>query len=111
MKTKRFLSLVLLSAVVVSCLGISTEAAEYQGEVITYAVDATGSFNMDVPANTTVKAKSSFPLEVGEVVTIKATYSPFSASVDFGLIAPDNLFYGLNTKSGSFDEAIEVTQR
>ena len=39
MKTKRFLSLVLLSAVVVSCLGISTEAAEYQGEVITYAVD------------------------------------------------------------------------
>lgn len=111
MKTKRFLSLVLLSAVVVSCLGISTEAAEYQGEVITCAVDATGSFNMDVPANTTVKAKSSFPLEVGEVVTIKATYSPFSASVDFGLIAPDNLFYGLNTKSGSFDEAIEVTQR
>lgn len=111
MKTKSFLSLVLLSAIVVSCLGVSTKAAEYQGGVITYAVDATGSFNMDVPANTTVKAKSSFPLEVGEVVTIKATYSPFSASVDFGLIAPDNLFYGLNTKSGSFDEAIEVTQR
>ena len=99
------------SFTVVSCLGVSTKAAEYQGGVITYAVDATGSFNMDVPANTTVKAKSSFPLEVGEVVTIKATYSPFSASVDFGLIAPDNLFYGLNTKSGSFDEAIEVTQR
>lgn len=111
METKSFLSLVLLSAIVVSCLGVSTKAAEYQGGVITYAVDATGSFNMDVPANTTVKAKSSFPLEVGEVVTIKATYSPFSASVDFGLIAPDNLFYGLNTKSGSFDEAIEVTQR
>lgn len=33
----------------------------------------------------------------------------FSASVDFGLIAPDDLFYGLNTKSGSFDEAIEET--
>ena len=88
MKTKSFLSLVLLSAIVVSCLGVSTKAAEYQGGVITYAVDATG-----------------------KVVTIKATYSPFSASVDFGLIAPDNLFYGLNTKSGSFDEAIEVTQR
>lgn len=92
MKTKSFLSLVLLSAIVVSCLGVSTKAAEYQGGVITYAVDATGSFNMDVPANTTVKAKSSFPLEVGEVVTIKATYSPFSASVDFGLIAPDTCF-------------------
>lgn len=92
MKTKKFLSLVLLSAIVMSCLGVSTEAAEWRGGVVTYAVDATGSFNMDVPANTTVKANSSFPLEVGEVVTIKATYSPFSASVDFGLIAPDNLF-------------------
>ena len=35
MKTKRFLSLVLLSAVVVSCRGLSTEAAVYQGEVLT----------------------------------------------------------------------------
>lgn len=39
------------------------------------------------------------------------TYSPFSASVDFGLIAPDGLFYGLNTTTGSFDNAIEVNQR
>lgn len=31
MKTKRFLSLVLLSAIVVSCLVVSTEATEYQG--------------------------------------------------------------------------------
>ena len=44
-------------------------------------------------------------------MTIKATYSPFSASVDFGLIAPDDLFYGLNTTTGSFDKAIEVNQR
>lgn len=66
---------------------------------------------MNVPANSAVKADKSFPLEVGEVVTIKATYSPFSASVDFGLIAPDGLFYGLNTEDGSFDKAIEVNQR
>ena len=74
-------------------------------------VRATGKFDMEVRANRTVKAGSSFPLEVGEVVTIKATYSPFSASVDFGLIAPDGLFYGLNTTTGSFDRSIEVTQR
>jgi len=76
-----------------------------------YTVYATGKFSMDIPGNTTVKANSSFPLEVGEVVTIKATYSPFSASVDFGLIAPDGLFYGLNAIDGTFDEAIEVNQR
>ena len=72
---------------------------------------AMGEFDMEVPGNTSVKASSSFPLEVGEVVTIKATYSPFSASVDFGLIAPDGLFYGLNTTTGSFDRSIEVNQR
>lgn len=74
-------------------------------------VRASGKFNMEVPGNTAVKADRSFPLEVGEIVTIKATYSPFSASVDFGLIAPDGLFYGLNTTNGSFDETIEVNQR
>ena len=44
-------------------------------------------------------------------MTIKASYSPFSASVDFGLIAPDGYFYSLNTNDGSFDNAIEVNQR
>jgi len=39
------------------------------------------------------------------------SYSPFSASVDFGVIAPDGLFYGLNTTTGSFDKAIKVNQR
>lgn len=77
----------------------------------TYTVYASGKFSMDVPANKLVKANSSFPLEAGEVVTIKASYSPFSASVDFGLIAPDGYFYSLNANDGIFDEAIEVDQR
>lgn len=42
---------------------------------------------------------------------INAVYSPQTASVDFGLIAPDGLFYGLNTTTGSFDKAIKVSQR
>lgn len=114
MGLKRTFSILLASAIVVSCFGVSASAEE-QGIGIqrtgTYAIYASGRFSMDVPGNTTVKANSSFPLEVGEVVTIKATYSPFAASVDFGLIAPDGLFYGLNTVSGSFDKAIEVNQR
>ena len=109
---KRFFCIVLVSVIMVSCLGVSVAAAgqgEQREEINT--VYASGWFNMDVPGNTTVKANSSFPLEAGEIVTIKATYSPFSASVDFGLIAPDGLFYGLNTTTGVFDKAIEVNQR
>ena len=112
MRLKRFFCLMLAVITMVSCFSVSAVAASYtEPEAETRAIYASGRFDMDVPGKTTVKAKSSFPLEIGEVVTIKATYSPFSASVDFGLIAPDGLFYSLNTKTGSFDESIEVTQR
>lgn len=111
MKQKRMFCVVLAIVALVSCFGINATATGVPSYDDSISVRATGKFDMDVPANSAVKAGSSFPLEVGEVVTIKATYSPFSASVDFGLIAPDGLFYGLNAEDGSFDNAIEVTQR
>ncbi len=112
MNMKKFFCVVLTLVALVSCFGVSavaTEVAPYNEDFLT--VRASGKFDMEVPGNSAVKADSSCPLEVGEVVTIKATYSPFSASVDFGLIAPDGLFYGLNTTTGSFDKAIKVNQR
>lgn len=112
MRLKKLFCMVLASVMMIACFSVSAAAVGSDGEMVeTYAVYASGRFSMDVPANTTVKANSSFPLEVGEIVTIKASYSPFSASVDFGLIAPDGLFYGLNTMNGSFNKAIEVSQR
>lgn len=112
MKIKKFFCLMLALVVVVSCFGVSAVAAQIpSSEADFLSVRATGKFDIEVPGNSAVKAGSSFPLEVGEVVTIKATYSPFSASVDFGVIAPDGLFYGLNTTTGSFDKAIKVSQR
>ena len=39
-----------------------------------------------------------------------ATFSSLSASVDFDLIATDGMFFGLNTKTGSFDKSIEANQ-
>lgn len=112
MKMKKIFCLMLVLVVVVSCFGVSAVAVEVASYNDNFQeMRATGKFDTEVPGNSTVKAGSSFPLEVGEVVTIKATYSPFSASVDFGLIAPDGLFYGLNTTTGSFDKAIKVSQR
>ena len=69
---------------------------------------ATNRFNTTVSANTAVQTGNSFSLSAGEVVTIKATYTPFNASVDFGLIAPNGLFYGLSGSNGSFNEGIQV---
>lgn len=112
MRRKRIFAVVLILVIMVCCFNVDVAASgQSDYKVETYTVYASGRFNTDVPANTTVKANSSFPLETGEVVTIKASYSPFSASVDFGLIAPDGYFYSVNANDGSFDESIEVNQR
>lgn len=71
---------------------------------------ATGSFNMTIPANTKLRANSSFPLAAGETITIKASYSPFSANLDFGVVAPDGKFYFFNITDGSIDETIQVNE-
>lgn len=71
---------------------------------------ATGSFNMSIPAKSKALANSSFPLAAGETVTIKASYSPFDASVDFGLIDPSGVFHYFNITDGSIDKTIQVDE-
>ena len=73
-------------------------------------MSASGSFNMSIPARTKAVADCDFPLAAGETVTIKAAYSPFSASVGFGLAAPDGKIYYFNVTDGSIDETIEVDE-
>ena len=71
---------------------------------------ASGGFSTTVPANMLKTAGSSFPLEIGESITINAHYSPSSASVDFGFIAPDGLFYPVHASGGYINVTIDVTQ-
>ncbi len=111
MKVKKFFSLLLVLAVCMSNFSMTAMAVGEDPQVEAAAVFATGRFSMDVPGGTIVKANSSFPLEAGETVTIKASYTPFSASVDFGLIAPDGYFYYINVDDGSFDKTIKVDKR
>lgn len=109
MKGKKILALVLACMCILGSLCMPAAAAQSQ-EPDTFVIMATSRFNTAVPANTAVQTGNSFSLAAGEVVTIKATYTPFNASVDFGLIAPNGLFYGLSGSNGSFDEGIQVSQ-
>lgn len=70
----------------------------------------TQSFSVNIAAKTALSANTSFPLAAGETVTIKASYAPFSASVDFGLIAPNGTYYYFNTTNGSIDRTIQVPE-
>ncbi len=46
----------------------------------------------------------------GETVTIKASYAPFDASVDFGLVDSDGVFHYINITIGSIDETIQINK-
>ena len=114
MRLKKVFGVLLTCMVLVNCFCLTTSAAstEAQGADVDEVVErATGRFNMDIPAKTAVQASSSFPMEAGEIVTIKASYSPFSATVDFVLIAPDGTFIFVNITDGSVDQEFEIDQR
>ena len=116
MRLKRFFCVVLVCMLFVGLVGMPVGATELEdttseNAVLNFMVSrATGSFNMTIPAKTKLSASTSFPLAAGETVTIKASYSPFSASVDFGLIAPNGVYYYFNVTDGSIDKTIQVPE-
>lgn len=69
---------------------------------------ATGEYNFEIPAHTLKEASSSFPLDYGETVTITASYSPSTASVDFGLIDEDDIFFPIRASNGTINQTIRI---
>lgn len=71
---------------------------------------AINKFNWNVQPGTTSKASTAFSLENGETVEINCTFSPQKADVDFGLIAPNGLFYHAAGNDGTFKLTIQVQE-
>ncbi len=120
MRVKKIFGSILAGVLIVSGVSMSANAAdiapknfEHRDRVIELSLErASGSFNMTVPAKSILRADKSFPLEAGETVTIKATYSPFSASVDFGLVdIKGSIIHYLTVNNGTFDKTIKVDTR
>lgn len=110
---KKVVSMFLACVLVMGMIVAPVKAAEVEANTTEFSVNmarATGSFNMRIPTRSRAIASSSFPLAAGETVTIKASYSPFTASVDFGLIAPDGTYYYFNITNGSIDRTIQVDE-
>ena len=109
---KRIFCLLLVCAVSTGCPVVNAGAAQMSDQEISAVIErASGRFSIEVYAHEFVAADMSFPLEAKETVTINASYSPLSASVDFGLIAPDGLFYSVNVTDGSINKTIGVKER
>lgn len=131
MRIKKFLTLFLACAIAMGAFSLTASAdAGYSDDILWMqdmkcemldvskvevlkesSMRATGSLNSDILANTLAVSDIRFSLEVGETVTINCSYSPASASMDFGVIAPDGYFYYFNVKGGSINRSILVSQR
>lgn len=113
MKTFKKICITLLACAVVSSgTGLYAAAAEMEApSASTVIARATNRFSMEIPGGTLFIADRRFSMEGGEEVTVNASYSPLSASLDFGLIAPDGLFYSVNRTNGSVNYTFEIDQR
>lgn len=131
MKLRRLLCVLLASVGVMGSLTIAVEAAKGSDEnavwledlpwiwidpaevepwesgpmpMATYSVDATLS------AHSFKTIGQAISLTVNDVVAFDCSYSPSSASMDFGVIAPNGKFYFINVEEGSFSQVIRVNQ-
>lgn len=111
MKIKKALCVAFACMVFVSGFMPRAEAVSTEPDVIEIVGRSSGQYHMNISANTLSLADSDFFLEAEETVSIRASYSPMSASVDFGLIAPDGLFYSSNTENGSISVTFSIGQR
>lgn len=112
MKFKKFSIMLLACAILMNHLSVYAGAVGIDVDSGALGIErASNRFSMDVPGSTLAKMSRSFSLEAGEEVAIRASYSPASASVDFGIIAPNGLFYSVNVTDGTIDYTFEVDQR
>lgn len=95
MKRKRIVGVVLALAVVFSCFTVPAFAQEnLREEPLTLERRASGRFSITVKAGDVRKADTSFPLEKGDTVRIKASYAPADATIKLWVNRTlDNQFY------------------
>ena len=131
MKQRKFLLALLVCAVIIGCLPIPANATEIPDKNIIWLDDLEGEWidlstveqpNDGPQPRTTVSANGTYSahsiwaagqpinFNANDLITFNCSYSPSSASVDFGVIAPNGRFYYINIKEGSIKQSIEVSQ-
>lgn len=110
MKTRRIACFLLSCLLVAGCLAMPAGAvvtSTPEAEIITRA---TGQFEITIPANSCMTMENSFILNSKDIISYDCSYTPRDASVKFGYIGPDGLFYGLSGYKGSIDKGIRVSK-
>lgn len=108
---KKLLCVMLTCMVAVSGFMPSVEAVSAELEDVELVEREANQFRVTIPGNTLYVASSSFFMNAEQSVTINASYSLKTASVDFGLIGPDERFYYQNTAKGLIEVTFDIIER
>lgn len=109
MLRKRLACAVLACMLLFSCSLVPAMAAEAPS-VRTVMPRVSGSMDFEIPAKAIARVGAPFYQSAGDTIKYDCTYTPKSASVDFGVIAPDGLFYSYNCTSGSINKSFMADQ-
>lgn len=71
---------------------------------------ATQSIDGNIPSLALCPIIQLTSLQANDLVTFNCSYSPSSASMDFGVIASNGRFHYVNVKGGSINQAIGISQ-
>ena len=128
---KRFLCVLLSCVIMVGCLPVQTHAVNTPDKNIICLEDmewewinlstvelwdegiapqTTYSVNRTISARSMGSVVSSRFFEARSIITFNCSYSPSSASLDFGVLTPDGKFYSINGKGGSINQTLGINQ-
>ncbi len=109
MKRRQYLAFLLVCILTLACAVAPAAAADSFDDSVS-VLRVSGRLNQSIPAKSTVTVAEGFYLAEGDAIEYDCTYTPRSASVDFGVIAPDGLFYAMNSTTGSINQSLQVSQ-
>ena len=129
MNIRRLMCTLLDSFTVLGCTISSAGAAEVPDETIVWLEDmewvdlpiveywdinpmplTTDSIDKSISKYSIGYVTHSIDLNANDMVTFNCSYSPLSASIDFGVIASNGRFYYINVKEGSINQTIRISQ-
>ena len=110
MKSKRLLAILIACVFIIGCLTIPAAAVQVCGQDSQPIMRVTRRIDISIPANALMLLDEDISLDSREIVSYDCSYTPRDASVKFGYIGPDGLFYGLSGYKGSIDKGIRVNQ-
>ena len=105
MKTKKLICLVMSIILFGLSTGTQISAAEPQSMD---GVTATNPFSLTVSGKAYAKDTTAISFDAGEKVTIKGSFSPYAASVRYGFMNSEGIFYGVSAKDGILDHTFSI---